>query len=608
MPTPATQPRLLVRDSNGESKAFDLPPRGLTRIGYSMACDLRVEGSGVEPIHCEISRGGTGLVLRDLAADTRTRVNGQPVSTRTLMDGDSICVGGVEMVFSHTASRRDELSRIEYKRQRLEGTSKSESGRKGSGKTRRVVRRAVTPETTTDKVGAKTTTPSNPTSDLAELAAASARRAALTSGRETRLWIAGESSTLEGPSRRVVVARSCDQHDALSRSLSGGMRQTMAVTRLRLALDTIYRVSNLVLAEQDLDGLFATVVDVVMEALGPDRAFLVSANGEGLAIRVSRPELDKDSLGALALGPSLSLVRACIDENLAVITEDAQLDPRFSSHDSVQSLGIRSAMCAPLRSASTRHGAIYVDRVSSGQAFSEPELDLLAAIGRQAGLAIERTRAHEATEQMFLSCVRALVNAIEAKDVYTSGHSERVASHAMSIAERLGMDGKAADAVRLGALLHDIGKIGVPEAILTKQGRLSNEEYEVIKTHPARGAEILGAIRGIDQVVAAVRWHHEAMNGLGYPDKLSGGSIPLPARIVAVADAFDAMTSNRSYRRNMSVEETVAEFRRCAGTQFDGDVCEAMIALLEEGHILPSHDMNVLGIDVRTRIYTRKVS
>jgi putative nucleotidyltransferase with HDIG domain len=263
-------------------------------------------------------------------------------------------------------------------------------------------------------------------------------------------------------------------------------------------------------------------------------------------------------------------------------------------------------MCVPLRSASRSHGAIYVDRVASVQAFSEPELDLLAAIGRQAGLAIERTRAHEATEQMFLSCVRALVNAIEAKDVYTSGHSERVASHAMSIAERLGLDSKTSDAVRLGALLHDIGKIGVPEAILTKQGRLTPEEFDIIKTHPSRGADILGAIKGIDLVVAAVRWHHEAINGLGYPDKLRGPDIPMPARIVAVADAFDAMTSNRSYRRNLSVEEAMREFRRCAGSQFDGDVCEAMVGLLESGTILPSQDLSALGIDIRTRIYTRK--
>lgn len=610
MPKTATQPHLTLTSPDGSAQTFEVSPGGLTRIGYAKACQVRVEGSGVEPVHCEISKSGTGYLLRDLAADSHTTVNGQPVSTRTLMDGDSICVGGVEIRFNHTGSRRDEIGRMEFKRQRL-GSKARAAAKPGSGRTRVVGRRAVNPdnagsETDTAKVPVSTVEMRPVSGGLEALAAASARKAALREGRETRIWTStGYPASMDGPSRRVVIARNCDASDEFSRAISGGYRQTAAVARLRLALDTIYRMSNLVLAEQDLDGLFATVVDVVMEALSPDRAFLVSGDDGELAVRVARPAV-ADPRAIDSAGPSLSLVRACMDENLAVITEDAQLDPRFNSHSSVQAQGIRSAMCVPLRAANRSHGAIYVDRVASAQAFSEPELDLMAAIGRQAGLAIERTRAHEATEQMFLSCVRALVSAIEAKDVYTSGHSERVASHAMSIAERLRLDSKTSDAVRLGALLHDIGKIGVPEAILTKPGKLTHEEFEVIKTHPARGAEILGAIQGIDLVVAAVRWHHEAVNGRGYPDRLHGSDIPMPARIVAVADAFDAMTSNRSYRRNMGVDEVVREFRRCAGTQFDGDVCEAIIGLLEAGTVLPSKDMSELGIDIRTRIYTRK--
>ena len=129
-----------------------------------------------------------------------------------------------------------------------------------------------------------------------------------------------------------------------------------------------------------------------------------------------------------------------------------------------------------------------------------------------------------------------------------------------------------------------------------------------LRAHPARGAEILGHIGDIPEVIAAVRSHHERHTGGGYPDNLEGEEIPLAARIVAVADAFDAMTSNRSYRKNMSIQETIAEFQRCAGTQFDPDVASAMVRLLKRGVIQPSEALSRNGIDVTTKIYTRAQS
>lgn len=437
------------------------------------------------------------------------------------------------------------------------------------------------------------------------------------------LAVATGSIPAETASGRIIVAKSYDDTLDIGSALAGsGRRGAASLPRLRQALDTIYRVSNMVLAEDNLAALSESVMDAVLDTLKPDRTFLVlrdETTGE-LTVATTRIAAAKSaakpgtrtssrrSRAGITAGPdlpSLTLIRSCIDNSMAVITEDARIDPRFKGRSSVHVLGIHSAICVPVRSPTRKLGAIYADRLSPGAPFAAHDLDLLAAIGRQAGFAFERARVYEDMETLFYSCVRALVGAIEAKDVYTSGHSERVASFAMSIADVMGVDAQTANAVRLGALLHDIGKIGVPEAILCKPGRLTDEEFDAIKTHPARGAEILGHIGGIPDVVAAVRWHHEMWTGGGYPDGLSGLKIPLTARIVAVADAFDAMTSNRAYRRNLSVEEAIREFRRCAGTQFDADVCSAMVGLLESGKIIPCNDLFARGIDVRTRVYLR---
>jgi len=248
-------------------------------------------------------------------------------------------------------------------------------------------------------------------------------------------------------------------------------------------------------------------------------------------------------------------------------------------------------------------GAIYLDNVDSDAPFAQHQLELLAAIGRQAGLAVQRARLFEDMEGLFYSCVRTLVSSIEAKDQYTHGHSERVTAFAVTIAEEMGLDAETMDNVRLGALLHDVGKIGVAEKILTKPSRLTPEEVKIIRQHPVRGAEILSHIRNIPGVVAAARHHHEMYNGLGYPDGLAGQEIPQTARVVALADAFDAMTSNRSYRRNFDVGEAVSEFTRCSGDQFDPEVCEVMIRLLKDGRIIPCNELFAKGIDVSKSIY-----
>jgi putative nucleotidyltransferase with HDIG domain len=181
----------------------------------------------------------------------------------------------------------------------------------------------------------------------------------------------------------------------------------------------------------------------------------------------------------------------------------------------------------------------------------------------------------------YINTVWALVQALEAKDPYTRGHSERVAQYAEAIAGELKLPEKTMETLRYAALLHDIGKIGIARKILNKPGRLNDEEFKRIKAHPEIGAEIIGNIDFLKEAVPAVYHHHEHLNGRGYADGLSGEGIPLLARIMTVADSFDAMTSTRSYRPAMTTEEAITELVACSGRQFDETVVDAFILAMD---------------------------
>jgi putative two-component system response regulator len=177
----------------------------------------------------------------------------------------------------------------------------------------------------------------------------------------------------------------------------------------------------------------------------------------------------------------------------------------------------------------------------------------------------------------FFNAVTALAYALEAKDVYTSGHSQRVTEVSVAIAGEMGLAKKEIEKVRLAGLVHDIGKIGVREAVLNKPGSLSEEEYKHVRLHSETGERILIPIVDDEEILKAVRHHHERYDGWGYPDGLRGEQIPRLARIIAVADTFDAMTSERPYRKAMTEEEACAEIERCRGSQFDPEVADAFL-------------------------------
>ena len=200
----------------------------------------------------------------------------------------------------------------------------------------------------------------------------------------------------------------------------------------------------------------------------------------------------------------------------------------------------------------------------------------------QKDLASEVEKKSRQNEELFLGIVKSLAAAIDAKDTYTNGHSVRVADYSAEIARRAGYDVSALQRIYITGLLHDVGKIGIPDAIINKNGKLDDEEYAIIKTHPEKGAAILSNIQDMPELSIGARWHHERFDGKGYPEGLMGEDIPEMARIIAVADAYDAMTSNRSYRKGLPQEVVRGEIEKGRGTQFDPIFADIMLQMIDE--------------------------
>lgn len=207
---------------------------------------------------------------------------------------------------------------------------------------------------------------------------------------------------------------------------------------------------------------------------------------------------------------------------------------------------------------------------------------LLDLIRLQRDLHAEVERKTREVEGLSLHVVHTIADAIDAKDAYTKGHSGRVADYSKEIAKRFGYSTERQEEIYMMGLLHDVGKIGVPDAVINKPGRLTDEEYEIIKTHPTRGAKILQNIEEMPKLATGAHWHHERYDGKGYPDGLSGEDIPEEARIIAVADAYDAMTSNRSYRGVIPQDVVKGELIKGSGTQFDPRFASIMLDIIAE--------------------------
>ena len=232
----------------------------------------------------------------------------------------------------------------------------------------------------------------------------------------------------------------------------------------------------------------------------------------------------------------------------------------------------------------------FIRKPFSSEALKIRIRNLIDLISLQRDLHREVAKKTAELESLSLHVVHTLAKTIDAKDAYTNGHSERVADYSKEIARRYGYDETAQEEIYMMGLLHDVGKIGVPDTVINKPGRLTDEEYAKIKTHPVTGAEILQTVSEMPKLVTGARWHHERYDGKGYPDGLKGEEIPEEARIIAVADAYDAMTSHRSYRDIIPQDHVKSEIEKGMGTQFDEKFARIMLEMIAEDTEYKMHE------------------
>ena len=257
--------------------------------------------------------------------------------------------------------------------------------------------------------------------------------------------------------------------------------------------------------------------------------------------------------------------------------DDARRETEF-----MRDLGFH--FCYPLIVKSYLIGIVFLGEKVSGQEYTANDREVFKSICSSFATGLDNARLYSELQSTYLSTIKVLVSTIEAKDSYTKGHTERVAMFARLIAEEMGLNKKDLETVSFGAALHDIGKLGVYEDILNKPGELTEGEWEIVRSHPEVGANIIKNMKFLDAACDLVRHHHERLDGRGYPDGLKGDEISLGARIVAVADSFDAMTSDRPYRTAFKYEEAINQLK-LQTDKFDADVIDNLIRLVERGMI-----------------------
>ena len=319
------------------------------------------------------------------------------------------------------------------------------------------------------------------------------------------------------------------------------------------------------------------VMDRVVEVFGAERGCLFLKDEDAKISLVCARGIDKSTIDHEDFATSRSVLSQVMEKGEPLLTSNAANDPRFNAFGSVSLHALRSIMAVPINFRGETRGLIYVDnRIHTG-VFNDKQVQFLTMIAQQAAGAIENARLYETRKQIIL----VLANAIEAKDLYTRGHIERVCNISVDIGRELDLSPADLHDLEMASFLHDAGKIGVPDAVLKKAGKLNDEERVAMERHAALGEALVLPIDIPTRVKKAIRQHQERFDGQGYPDRLQGDEIHIFARIIAVADTWDAMTSDRVYRKALGRDIALAELKKAAGQQLDPAIVEAFLSLEE---------------------------
>jgi len=380
-----------------------------------------------------------------------------------------------------------------------------------------------------------------------------------------------------------------------NRRLQAEANKTAVIEKLNRELNNrineltrLYAITEGLNNFMDSNTLFQKIASLAAQVTSAQRVtvMLLDRSRRFLKIRASvgvPPEVVASTLQPVGRGIAGKVVQT---KRLIRMTQRA-LDPKAAGKDQPSTTyRSNSWLSLPLMIGQEIFGVINLTDKLDRSDFVREDEQIMLTLVEKAGIKLENQALYEGIYSNLIDTLNALVTSIEAKDPYTHEHSQRVTEYAIALARHLGFSEDQVEMLNFAGKLHDIGKIGVRDSLLTKSSKLTSEEYAIIKLHPLVGERIVKPLGLVREEQAIIRHHHERFDGHGYPDSLAGEAIPLLARIVAVADSFDAMTTTRSYRQALPVEAAIEEMKRCSGTQFDPTIVAAMIDALETNVII----------------------
>jgi len=375
--------------------------------------------------------------------------------------------------------------------------------------------------------------------------------------------------------------------DRVIRTSRNLMTSNSRLSRRVGELSMLNDISKMLANELNLDRLLELSLKIVKEKMGVRGGIVMLADTSGATLVVNAAlGFDKSSLGE-CLPSGKGIAGHVALQRAPVLIEDIHAEQDIQPAE-FEVNGYSNVLGVPLLLKENLIGVLLVYDKASQDKFTAEDIHLLVTIGAQMAIAIENARLYNVLQDSTLRTVQALATSLEAKDNYTSGHSARVTHYSMLLAESLGIGDQMLQNLRYAAQLHDIGKIGITERILNKPGKLTDWEFAAIKDHPVIGERIIQGLDFLDDVRAIIRHHHERWDGAGYPDGVAAEDIPLLARIMAIADSFDAMTTARPYRAALSRQAAIAELVKCAGSQFDPHLVTMFLEVLKAEDVYSS--------------------
>jgi len=357
-------------------------------------------------------------------------------------------------------------------------------------------------------------------------------------------------------------------------------------SELKLAdeeLRTIFELGNRLVSSLEVNEVLQAIVNTVPKFLDVSGCLVrVFDEAKATLILEAASGVSKDFINGarlLKMGEGISSI--VVKSGVPIAIPDVLHDSRVKYYEECSKEGMRALLVVPIAFKNKILGTItaYSRNIKY---FTTSEINLISTFAVHAAIALNNATLHEKIQLNYYSTIAALVRAVEAKDPYTSGHSERVTTYAFKIAKEMALDEKSVESLMYSGKLHDIGKIAIPDFILQKPGPLTAIERAEVETHPARGVEMIFPIKFLKKCFPVIRYHHERYDGNGYPDNLKGEEIPVLSRILAVVDAFDAMTSKRPYRRGMTTVEAITEIKKNLNGQFDPSIGTLFLDILQK--------------------------